>query len=137
MLCAPGEARRAALGASRGFAALPPDPQAPQALFLDTHVVGLPDGLAASLGVPPEAWPLRALTMGLGTIGRARSLLVLATGGTKAMAVRALLGGREDPQWPCSFLGRHPDLQVLLDPAAAGALDQDIFPTPPLPKRPF
>lgn len=94
----------------------------PGPVTLPTHVVRLPDGLAASLGLPPEAWPLRALTMGLGTIARARALLVLATGESKATAVRALVGGVPDPEWPCSFLGRHPALQVLLDPGASSGL---------------
>ena len=78
--------------------------------------------LTEELGVPPEAWPLRALTMGLGTIRGARALLVLATGAAKATALRALVQGAEDPDWPCSFLGKHADLEVLLDPAAASAL---------------
>ena len=94
----------------------------PGPMTLATHVTRLPDGLAASLGVPPEAWPLRALTMGIGTIRGARSLLVLATGASKATAIRALVHGPEDPDWPCSFLGKHPDLELLIDPAAASAL---------------
>jgi glucosamine-6-phosphate deaminase len=94
----------------------------PGPVTLATHVTRLPDGLAASLGVPPESWPLRALTMGIGTIRDARALLVLATGAAKATAVRALVHGPEDPRWPCSFLGQHPDMDVLLDPAAASAL---------------
>lgn len=95
----------------------------PGPIALPTHVVRLPDGLAAALGVPVEAWPLRAITMGLGTIRGARRLLILATGATKAMAVKALVKGPEDPEWPCSFLGGHPDIQVLLDPPAASALN--------------
>jgi glucosamine-6-phosphate deaminase len=94
----------------------------PGPVTLRTHVTRLPDGLAASLGVPPEAWPLRALTMGIGTIRGARALLVVATGGAKATAVRALVHGPEDPRWPCSFLGKHPDMEVLLDTEAASAL---------------
>ena len=94
----------------------------PGPVTLATHVTRLPDGLAASLGVPPESWPLRALTMGVGTIRDARALLVLATGAAKATAVRALVQGPEDPRWPCSFLSRHPDMEVLLDPGAASAL---------------
>ena len=82
----------------------------------------LPDGLAASLGVPPEEWPLRAITMGIGTIRKARRILVLATGAAKATAVRALVHGPEDPEWPCSFLGTHPNMEVLLDPTAAARL---------------
>jgi glucosamine-6-phosphate deaminase len=94
----------------------------PGLITLPTHVTRLPDGLAASLGVPPEDWPLRAITMGLGTIRQARRIVVMAMGETKATAVRALVHGPEDPEWPCSFLGAHPDIEVLLDPAAAARL---------------
>jgi glucosamine-6-phosphate deaminase len=94
----------------------------PGPVTLATHLTRLPDGLAASLGVPPEDWPLRALTMGIGTIRQARRVVVLATGETKATAVRALAHGPEDPHWPCSFLGAHPEIEVLLDPAAAARL---------------
>jgi glucosamine-6-phosphate deaminase len=94
----------------------------PGPISLPTHVVRLPDGLAASLGLAPAAWPLRAITMGLGTIRSARTLVVLATGETKAGAVRALAHGPEDPGWPCTFLRRHLDLHVLTDPGAASAL---------------
>lgn len=94
----------------------------PGPLTLPTHVARLPDGLAASLGLPPGSWPLRALTMGVGTIRAARALVVLATGASKAAAVRALVSGPEDPDWPCSFLGRHRDLQVFVDREAAAAL---------------
>jgi glucosamine-6-phosphate deaminase len=94
----------------------------PGLITLPTHVVRLPDGLAASLGVPPEDWPLRAVTMGIGTIRQARRIVVMAMGETKATAVRALVHGPEDPEWPCSFLGGHPDIEVLLDPPAAARL---------------
>jgi glucosamine-6-phosphate deaminase len=94
----------------------------PGPITLGTHVVRLPDGLAASLGVPPEDWPLRAVTMGIGTIRQARRIIVMAMGQTKANAVRALVHGPEDPEWPCSFLGGHADIDVLLDPPAAARL---------------
>jgi glucosamine-6-phosphate deaminase len=94
----------------------------PGPVTLQTHVVRLPDGLAAALDLPPEEWPLRAITMGLGTIRQARSILLLANGAPKAMAVRALVRGPEDPEWPCSFLNGHPDLEVMLDRGAASAL---------------
>ncbi len=87
-----------------------------------THVVRLPDGLAATLGVPESSWPLRALTMGLGTIRSSGSVLVMAMGESKAAAVRALVHGPDDPEWPCSFLHAHPRLAVLVDRAAAARL---------------
>ena len=94
----------------------------PGPVTLATHVTRLPDGLAASLGVPPEDWPLRAITMGIGTIRAARRIIVIATGGAKATAVRRLVEGPDDPQWPCSFLHTHPDLDLVADRAAASAL---------------
>jgi glucosamine-6-phosphate deaminase len=94
----------------------------PGPVTLATHVTRRPDGLAASLGVPPEDWPLRAITMGVGTIRAARRILVLATGASKATAVKRLVHGPDDPEWPCSFLHAHPDLDLIADGAAASGL---------------
>lgn len=94
----------------------------PGLVTLPTHVVRLPDGLAASLDIPPEGWPLRALTMGIGTIRSGRKLVMLAVGTSKAPAVRALARGREDPEWPASFMRGHPDFELLVDPQAAAGL---------------
>jgi glucosamine-6-phosphate deaminase len=94
----------------------------PGPVTLRTHVTRLPDGLAASLSVPEQDWPLRAITMGIGTIRAARRILVLATGGSKAEAVRRLVVGREDPEWPCSFLHGHADLDLIIDRDAASHL---------------
>lgn len=85
-----------------------------------THVVRLPDGLADSLGIDAALRPLRAITMGLGTIRAARRLVLLATGASKARALRELRSGRPDRAWPCSLLRDHADLTVLADRAAAG-----------------
>jgi glucosamine-6-phosphate deaminase len=87
-----------------------------------THVVALPDGLAEALGVPPAARPLRAITMGIGTLRSARGILVLALGGAKATAVKALVRGPADPQWPCTLLRDHPGLELIADGAAAAGL---------------
>jgi glucosamine-6-phosphate deaminase len=94
----------------------------PGPISLPTHLTRLPDGLAASLQVPPSAWPLRALTMGIGTIRGARAIRVIATGARKATAVRALVHGPENPDWPCSFLHAHADIEVFMDAPAAAAL---------------
>jgi glucosamine-6-phosphate deaminase len=94
----------------------------PGPMTLATHVTRLPDGLAGSLGLPPEDWPLRAITMGIGTIRAARRIVVIATGAAKATAVRRLAEGPDDPEWPCSFLHAHPDLDLVADRAAASAL---------------
>jgi glucosamine-6-phosphate deaminase len=94
----------------------------PGPMRLGTHVTRLPDGLAASLAVPPGDWPLRAITMGIGTIRAARRILVLATGESKVTAVQRLVHGPDDPRWPCSFLHTHPNLDLIADRAAASSL---------------
>ncbi|MGE0454678.1 MAG: glucosamine-6-phosphate deaminase [Vicinamibacteria bacterium] len=95
----------------------------PGPFVAQTHVVRLPDGLASSLGVPEADRPLRAVTMGLGTIRAARRLLLLATGASKLEALRALRRGAQDPKWPCTFLAGHAAFEVLADREAAAGLD--------------
>jgi glucosamine-6-phosphate deaminase len=89
---------------------------------LDTHVVELPDAVAEENRVPQPERPLRAITMGVATLGRARKILLLATGSSKAQPIGMLATRFEDPDWPCTFLARHADLTLLLDPAAASRL---------------
>ncbi len=80
----------------------------------ETHVVELPDSLAETLGVSANLRPLRAITMGLGPIRRARHLLMLATTADKRAAVSSILDGPEDPQWPCSLLRGHPNFDLVV-----------------------
>jgi glucosamine-6-phosphate deaminase len=94
----------------------------PGPVTLATHVTRLPDGLAASLSSPAGVVAAAGPHHGDRHHPRRARLLVLATGAAKATAVRALVRGPEDPRWPCSFLSRHPDMEVLLDPGAASAL---------------
>ena len=88
----------------------------PGPLRLPTHVTRLPDGLAASLGVPPEDWPLRAITMGIGTIRLRAPHPRPRHRRDKATAVRVLVHGPEDPHWPCSFLTAPRHVELLADP---------------------
>jgi glucosamine-6-phosphate deaminase len=66
--------------------------------------------------------PIRAITQGLGTISRARSIVVLVKGATKARALWAALNGPVTPEVPASVLQRHPRVTVIADHAAAGNL---------------
>jgi len=64
--------------------------------------------------------PTKAITIGIATILRARRIVVLATGVTKAKAVQAMLSGGPMSVWPAAALADHPDVRLLLDRAAAG-----------------
>lgn len=66
--------------------------------------------------------PTRAVTMGIGTILKARRLLLLAAGSGKAEIVKELVEGTPRVGVPATALQTHPDATVLLDRAAAAKL---------------
>ncbi len=66
--------------------------------------------------------PRHVLTQGLGTIQRARHLLLLAGGEGKAAAIAAAVEGPVSASCPASVLQMHPHVTVLLDEAAAAGL---------------
>ena len=66
--------------------------------------------------------PTRAITQGLGTITRARSIVLLARGSHKAGALSAALRGPISTDVPASILRSHPNVTVVADHAAAARL---------------
>ena len=66
--------------------------------------------------------PREALTMGMGTILRARSIVLIATGEPKAEVVSAMLYGGVTTLLPASFLQLHPHVTVMLDKSLADQL---------------
>ena len=64
--------------------------------------------------------PREAYTMGIGTIMKARSVLVVANGAGKADIVQRAFFGPVTPEVPASVLQFHPNLTVIVD-AEAGA----------------
>ncbi len=66
--------------------------------------------------------PYHVLTQGLGTISRARHLVLVATGEAKAEAVHAMVEGAVAAWCPASVLQLHPHATVVLDEAAASRL---------------
>lgn len=69
-----------------------------------------------------EDVPRQAYTMGIGTIMRARRILLLASGADKAEALRGALYGPVTPRLPASILQFHPDVTVIADEAAFSAV---------------
>lgn len=66
--------------------------------------------------------PRSAISMGVGTIMRARKALLIATGADKAEAVRTLVKGDISPKLPASALRMHQNAVIILDEAAASLL---------------
>jgi len=66
--------------------------------------------------------PKKAITMGIGTIMKAGSILLLISGENKAPVVKRLFNEKITTDLPASMLLLHPDVTVLLDEAAASLL---------------
>ena len=72
-----------------------------------------------------ENVPRRAITMGVGTILKARKIVLLAFGENKAKIVARSVEGEMTPTIPATFLQQHPSTEFVLDQAAAAEL-QDV-----------
>jgi len=66
--------------------------------------------------------PREALSIGMATILRADTIMLIATGERKAKAVAAMSRGPLTTQLPASFLQVHRRVEVYLDRGAAEAL---------------
>lgn len=95
-------------------------------LSAGTHVVRLTEETRAanaadfpSLGEVPT----HAVTMGVGDILKARTIVLVAFGPAKAEAIRSALRGPVATGCPGSLLQLHPDVRVFLDPEAARQLE--------------
>lgn len=66
--------------------------------------------------------PRQAITMGIGSILKSRTVLLIATGEDKAEAIYHSLRGDINPQVPASMLRTHSDAIILLDKGAASRL---------------
>ena len=67
--------------------------------------------------------PRGALTMGMGDIMRARRIVLLANGKSKADAMSGLLTNDSvDPMNPCTMLKMHPNVTVIIDRELAEAI---------------
>ncbi len=60
----------------------------------------------------------KALTMGIKTIMSAKKIILLASGKNKREAVKHLLKGKENKNWPVTYLKKHKDLIVIIDKGA-------------------
>ena len=96
-----------------------------QTLAARTHRVTLLDSTRAENAGPfggAVLVPTEALSIGIGTILRADTIVIIATGARKASAVAGMLRGPVTTTLPASFLQLHRRVEAYLDRAAAAAL---------------
>lgn len=68
--------------------------------------------------------PKQAITMGIGTIMKAKKILLVASGQDKAEAVKAMVEGPVTEEMPASILQKHADVVMVVDEAAASLLSK-------------
>lgn len=69
-----------------------------------------------------EEVPTAAVTMGIGGIMKARQILLLASGNSKAEIISKLVNGKIDTQIPASLLQIHSNVIIIVDEAAGSLL---------------
>lgn len=82
---------------------------------------------SALFGDEPGRMPCRAMTMGVGTILDAREIVLLATGTGKSAIMAQALEGPVTAMVTASALQLHPACKVVLDDAAASALQEKEY----------
>ncbi len=66
--------------------------------------------------------PKEAITMGIGTIIKAKEIVLIAEGEKKAEAIKKTIEGEVSPSCPASILQNHPNAHILVDKEAAKLL---------------
>ena len=59
--------------------------------------------------------PKKAITMGLDTIKKAKKIILIAFGKTKADAIYNLIKGEMSTKYPCTVLKNHTNLELFID----------------------
>ncbi|WP_125153894.1 glucosamine-6-phosphate deaminase [Clostridium rectalis] len=70
-----------------------------------------------------EEVPVKAITMGIGSIMKAKKIILLANGKNKAGIIKKMLDNKISTDLPASILRVHPNCLVILDKDAASDLD--------------
>lgn len=85
-------------------------------LVLDTHVTDLAENTIAANArffASANDVPRQALTMGIGTIFKARKIIIMASGASKKDAVKAMLERVVNTKFPATLLNLHPDVTLI------------------------
>lgn len=96
-----------------------------ETLVSGTHLTGLTENTIeanARFFDSIDEVPKTALTMGLGEIMKSKKIIVIASGESKAEAVKAMVSGKISTNMPASMLQMHRDVVVIVDEAAAKLL---------------
>ena len=68
--------------------------------------------------------PRRAISMGVGGIMKSKKIVLIASGESKAEAIKGLFSGKITTDNPASMLQMHRDVTVVVDKAAATLINE-------------
>ena len=91
-------------------------------LHSGTHVTGLTESTIeanARFFDSSDEVPKTALTMGLGGIMKSKKIILIASGESKAEAIKGIFSGKITTDNPATLLQMHRDVVVIVDEAAA------------------
>lgn len=86
-----------------------------------THVVNLTESTIQANSrffESIEQVPTKAISMGLQTIAESKEIILLASGSSKAEAMKNLINGPIDEKFPASILKEHPNATLIADSEA-------------------
>ncbi len=90
-------------------------------LYVGTHLTGLTQSTIQANSrffASIEDVPTQAVTMGLGSIMKAKQIIVLASGKAKHTVIEKMLGGRITTAVPSTLLLTHPNVVLICDKEA-------------------
>ena len=97
---------------------------------LTTHVENLADDTIEANSrffASRNEVPTTAFTMGIKSIMAAKEILLIASGESKAVAIKAMLEGEVTESMPASVLQNHPNVTIIVDEDAASLIDPSLL----------
>ncbi|NHM33055.1 glucosamine-6-phosphate deaminase [Neobacillus terrae] len=92
-----------------------------------THIVSLTESTRqanARFFQSIEEVPTKAITMGINTIFQSKKIILLASGAQKADAIKKLLEGKVDKDFPASALCPHSNVTLIADTEALSKVEE-------------
>ncbi|MBO5416336.1 MAG: glucosamine-6-phosphate deaminase [Clostridia bacterium] len=90
-------------------------------LFAETHLTALTENTIEANSrffASADEVPKHALTMGIGSVFKARKIVIMANGADKADAIKKMVEGPISTMCPASLLCLHPDVTLICDKSA-------------------
>lgn len=98
-------------------------------LLIGTHLVNLTENTIKANSRffdSIEAVPKQAITMGIGSIMKAKKILLLAYGKSKAEIISKIIDGKCSTKVPASILQVHPQVTIIIDKEINDCLQEKI-----------